>query len=65
MVKGKSQERKEAVLHKKSEADRNGNKDGGGGEERKDRGKTKGFTGCGKLESSALLKLPSHCFWSN
>lgn len=25
-----------------------------------DRGKTKGFTGCGKLESSALLKLPSH-----
>lgn len=27
-----------------------------------DRGKTKGFIGCGKLESSALLKLPSHLF---
>lgn len=28
-----------------------------------DRGNTKGFTGCEKLESSALLKLPSHFFW--
>lgn len=34
-------------------------------ERRKDRGKTKGFIGCGKLQSSALLKLPSHFFCCN
>lgn len=49
-------------MHKRGEADRNGNKDGGERGEGEDRGKTKGFTGCGKLESSALLKLPSHFF---
>lgn len=33
--------------------------------EEEGRGETKGFTACGKLESSALLKLPSHLFWCN
>lgn len=39
-----------------------GTRIGGERGEGEDRGKTKGFTGCGKLESSALLKLPSHFF---
>lgn len=63
MAKGNHKQEKQKELPKQREADRIWNQHRGANEEGGRGVIAEGFTGCGKEESSAHLKVPSHCFW--